>query len=158
MSLGINIAVGAVVGLHLYREREHDRFWPPPGPPPANRIFEEISCRLPASDAALFRQVVGPHIQKLDTARQAMDDFSMTMHDSLLKEPFDAAAYQQESGKMIGIRDTMSSALGAVFDSVSSAALQMSPEGRKALAEATLPPPHYGPPPPNPCRDDEHRG
>ena len=107
-----------------------------PAPPSWDRnVFvrvERIAASLPAPDADLLRGQIKANRDGIENAQSKYRAAQDTIRAMLRQEPFDAAAVQAAMAKARAARQDFDQSIQAVF---AGSAAQMSPAGRKALAD-----------------------
>lgn len=107
-----------------------------PAPPSWDRnVFvrvERIAASLPVADADLLRGQVKASQDGIEKAQSTYRAAQDTIRTILRQEPFDAAALQAAMAKARAARQDFDQSIQAVF---AGSAAQMSPAGRKALAD-----------------------
>ena len=107
-----------------------------PAPPSWDRnVFvrvERIAASLPAADADLLRGQIKANRDGIENAQSKYRAAQDTIRAMLRQEPFDAAAVQAAMAKARAARQDFDQSIQAVF---AGSAAQMSPAGRKALAD-----------------------
>jgi uncharacterized membrane protein len=106
---------------------------PPPQPPRnvATRI-EELARSLPPADGTKLRSAYARDHTTVNVARAGYERSRESIRDVLRREPFDAAAMQDAMSKTRAARQQFDQALQGM---IAKSAGEMSPEGRKALAD-----------------------
>jgi uncharacterized membrane protein len=107
-----------------------------PAPPSWDRnVFvrvEHIADTLPPADADLLRGQINANRQLIDDAQTQFHSAQAQIHESLRHEPFDAEAMRAAMAKTRTARQNFDQVIQGVF---AFSASQMSPAGRKALAD-----------------------
>jgi uncharacterized membrane protein len=107
-----------------------------PAPPTWDRnVFvrvEHIADTLPPADADLLRGQINANRQLIDEAQTQFHSAQAQIHESLRHEPFDAEAMRAAMAKTRTARQNFDQVIQGVF---AFSASQMSPAGRKALAD-----------------------
>jgi len=108
-----------------------------PAAPPAwdRNVFvrvEHIADTLPPADADLLRGQIKANRQEIDAAQTKFHSAQDEIHAALRREPFDADALRAAMAETRTARQAFDQVIQGVF---ASAAAQMSPAGRKALAD-----------------------
>jgi len=94
--------------------------------------FERIAATLPAADAERLRAVFAAQRTAIETGRQTIGEKQDGIRVALRKEPFDAATLQTAMAQSRAARENFYQLLQGV---ISTAAAQMSPQGRNKLAD-----------------------
>ena len=106
-----------------------------PAPPAWDRnVFvrvEHIADTLPAADADLLRGQINANRQLIDDAQRQYHSAQDEIHETLRHEPFDVNAMRAAMAKTRSARQAVDQVIQGVF---AFSASQMSPAGRKALA------------------------
>jgi uncharacterized membrane protein len=107
-----------------------------PAPPTWDRnVFvrvEHIANTLPPSDADLLRGQINANRQLIDEAQTKYHAAQDAIHAALRHEPFDADAMRAAMAQTRAARQSFDQVIQGVF---AFSAAQMSPSGRKALAD-----------------------
>ncbi|HEX5210687.1 MAG TPA: periplasmic heavy metal sensor [Pseudolabrys sp.] len=107
-----------------------------PAPPAWDRnVFvrvEHIADTLPPSDADLLRGRITANRQLIDEAQTKYHSAQDAIHVALRQEPFDVNAMRAAMAQTRAARQAFDQVIQGVFANV---AAQMSPAGRKALAD-----------------------
>ncbi|HEY5305643.1 MAG TPA: periplasmic heavy metal sensor [Pseudolabrys sp.] len=107
-----------------------------PAPPTWDRnVFvrvEYIADTLPPADADLLRGQINANRQLIDDAQTQFRTSQAQIHEALRHEPFDVEAMRTAMGRTRAARQTFDQVIQGVF---AFSASQMSPVGRKALAD-----------------------
>lgn len=107
-----------------------------PAPPTWDRnVFvrvEHIADTLPPADADLLRGQINANRQLIDEAQTQFHSAQAQIHELLRHEPFDAEAMRAAMAKTRTARQNFDQVIQGVF---AFSASQMSPAGRKALAD-----------------------
>ncbi|HTH16163.1 MAG TPA: periplasmic heavy metal sensor [Magnetospirillum sp.] len=124
-SLTANVFFGVVIGIHLSQGPK-----PPPHRP--GQMLEDMVEILPPADAALLRTAMDAHRAELSEPREHPREHLERMRQALLAEPFDIQVFRQVDAEFRASRERTGAAIGEVL---AEALPQMSPEGRKRLAD-----------------------
>jgi uncharacterized membrane protein len=107
-----------------------------PAPPTWDRnVFvrvEHIADTLPPADADLLRGQIGANRQLIDDSQTQFRAAQAQIHEALRHEPFDVEAMRAAMAKTRAARQNFDQIIQGVF---AFSASQMSPAGRKALAD-----------------------
>lgn len=107
-----------------------------PAPPAWDRnIFvrvEHIADTLPPADADILRGQINANRQLIDDAQRKYHSAQDAIHEALRHEPFDGNAMRAAMAQTRAARQTFDQVIQGVF---AFSAEQMSPAGRKALAD-----------------------
>jgi uncharacterized membrane protein len=107
-----------------------------PAPPTWDRnVFvrvEHIADTLPPADADLLRGQINANRQLIDDAQTQFRASQAQIHEALRHEPFEAEAMRAAMAKTRAARQSFDQVIQGVF---AFSASQMSPAGRKALAD-----------------------
>ena len=107
-----------------------------PAPPAWDRnVFvrvEHIADTLPPSDADLLRGQINANRQFIDEAQKKYHTAQDSIHEVLRREPFDANGLRNAMAQTRAARQSFDQVIQGVFATI---AAQMSPAGRKALAD-----------------------
>lgn len=107
-----------------------------PTPPAWDRnVFvrvEHIADTLPPADADLLRGQIKANRQLIDEAQTKYHTAQDSIHETLRHEPFDANALRSAMAQTRAARQSFDQVIQGVF---AFSAAQMSPVGRKALAD-----------------------
>ena len=107
-----------------------------PAPPAWDRnVFvrvEHIADTLPPADADILRGQINANLQLIDDAQQKYHSAQDAIHEALRHEPFDGNAMRAAMAQTRAARQTFDQVIQGVF---AFSAEQMSPAGRKALAD-----------------------
>lgn len=107
-----------------------------PAPPAWDRnVFvrvEHIADTLPPADADLLRGQINANRQLIDEAQTKYHTAQDSIHEALRQEPFDANNLRNAMAQTRAARQSFDQVIQGVF---ASSAAQMSPAGRKALAD-----------------------
>ncbi len=148
LSLAVNVFLVAVIAVHLWHR--------PPGPPGPHHLADEIARFLPPGDADTLRTAFASEPVLQRDPGPAMRSNMARVREALRADPFDPAALAAALEEGHEDRDAGDRAVGRAL---LKAAIAMSPEGRRVLAEhggaphgpggPGGPPPHGpgGPPP-----------
>jgi uncharacterized membrane protein len=156
VSLGINIFLGSmIVGRHFHRP--HGEMFAERAVPGADRPLRRIAMRMfssiPDDQRPILEQAFADQRRNFQTAGQASRDARERLRTVLSTEPFDAAALDRAFADLRARTEEVQKVMHAT---IASAAVKMSPEGRKRLAEWNPEPERRrgppGPPPPPPAR------
>lgn len=134
-SLALNAFLAGMMTTHLL----HDG---PPrhgGPPPPERIVDEMARRLPTADGRILRDAMARRLPELEASWRDDREAPDRMRGILRSDPFDEAAFRRQ----LLAREAVGRMLAEVLPD---AVAKMSPEGRRALADWG--PPGSPPPPP----------
>ena len=129
-SLALNLFFIGITTALLVRE-------PPPQPPRnvATRI-EELAKSLPPDDGTKLRGAYARDHTAVNVARAGYEKAREGIREVLRREPFDAAAMQDAMSKTRAARQQFDQALQGM---IAKSASEMSPEGRKAMADWSSP-------------------
>jgi uncharacterized membrane protein len=94
--------------------------------------IEHIADTLPPADADLLRGQINANRQLIDDAQRQYHSAQDEIHATLRREPFDAEAMRAAMAKTRAARQSFDQVIQGVF---AFSAAQMSPAGRKALAD-----------------------
>jgi uncharacterized membrane protein len=110
----------------------------PDAPPPRNVAtrIEEMAKSLPPADGAKLRGAYARDHTAVNVARATYEKSRDSIRDVLRREPFDIAAMQDVMSKTRAARQQFDQALQGM---IAKAAGDMSPAGRKAMADFTPP-------------------
>jgi uncharacterized membrane protein len=107
-----------------------------PAPPAWDRnVFvrvEHIADTLPPSDADLLRGQINANRQRIADAQKQYHSAQDQIHEVLRQQPFDVEAMRSAMAKTRSARQNFDQVIQGVF---AFSAAQMSPAGRKALAD-----------------------
>jgi uncharacterized membrane protein len=107
-----------------------------PAPPTWDRnVFvrvEHVADSLPPADADLLRGQINANRQLIDDAQSQYQSAQDQIHEALRHEPFDVEAMRAAMAKTRAARQNFDQVIQGVF---AFSASQMSPAGRKALAD-----------------------
>jgi len=107
-----------------------------PAPPAWDRnVFvrvEHIADTLPPADADLLRGQINANRRQIDAAQTKYHTAQDDIHAALRREPFDADALRSAMAETRAARQAFDQVIQGVF---ANTAAQMSPAGRKALAD-----------------------
>jgi len=107
-----------------------------PAPPAWDRnVFvrvEHIADTLPAADADLLRGQINANRKLIDEAQTKYHTAQDSIHEALRQEPFDVNKLREAMARTRAARQSFDQAIQGVF---AFSAAQMSPAGRKALAD-----------------------
>ena len=93
---------------------------------------ERLAATLPPADADIVRGQINTNHTAIDAAQAKYHDARERIHDALRREPFDAAALRAAMAETRATRQAFDQVIQGVF---ATAATQMSPAGRTALAD-----------------------
>jgi uncharacterized membrane protein len=93
---------------------------------------ERMTAALPPKDAEVVRGQINANHAAIDAAQNKYHQARERIHDVLRQEPFDAAALRAAMADTRAARQNFDQTVQGVF---ASAAAQMSPPGRSALAD-----------------------
>jgi len=127
VSLAANMFLGGLIVSHV------GRFGPPPGGPPSpERFIEHLASTLPPDDGAVLRQALEANRETLAEEHRMHEAMPSRVRTALLAEPFDPNAlisvFTDTDQRERDLRVRVQRALAA-------AAAEMSPEGRRRMAE-----------------------
>ena len=130
-SVALNVFLGVTVGTHFFRD-------PPKGPPPRpGMMILDMAETLPPDDARILRQAFEVHREQFPPDSGTPHGFER-MRDVLTAEPFDLEAYLCMESEFRASREREGAMIGALL---ADALPQMSPEGRKRMADRPPRPP-----------------
>ena len=93
---------------------------------------ERLAATLPPADADIVRSQINTNHAAVVAAQTKYQDARERIHDVLRREPFDAAALRAAMAETRAARQAFDQVIQGVF---ATAATQMSPAGRAALAD-----------------------
>lgn len=94
--------------------------------------FERLASTLPAADGDRLRATVAARSDVIDAARAGLKDGQAAVQEALRSEPFDPQSLRVA---MAELRARRARFYAALDDVIAAAAADMSPEGRRGLAE-----------------------
>jgi uncharacterized membrane protein len=130
ISVAGNVFAAGLIGAHFTMRRPH-----PPGPPRAEAMVEHMARELPPEDAARFRAVMQPRLHEIDAARARTDQARAAMFRAMRQTPYDEAKVRQT---MKDLQTSWVALSDGLNDSTLAALADLSPDGRRRLAEAGL--------------------
>ena len=128
VSLAINLLLVSAIGAHALRG--HDRI----GRDRMAAGIERMASRLPDTDAAKLRAAYQAHVAEFQAAREDIRKLREAVRAALHAQPFDPKALDQATENLATRRAAMDRAFMGL---ISSAVVQMSPEGRARLLDRT---------------------
>jgi uncharacterized membrane protein len=128
-SLALNLFFIGVAATHAVRNQFEAQGHFKPG-----MRLDAMVATLPPGDGAKLRAALDADMDKVSGAHAAYREAQATARRALQAEPFDQTALDRALADIRVKRETLQRALQAV---VSKAASEMSPDGRKRLAEWT---------------------
>lgn len=124
VSVAVNLLLVSAIGT--YALRGQDRF----GRDRMAAGIERMASRLPDADAAKLRSAYQAHAAEFSAAREDVRKLREAVRAALRAQPFDPKALDQATENLASRRAAMDRAFMTL---ISSAVVQMSPEGRARL-------------------------
>ncbi|WP_114393184.1 periplasmic heavy metal sensor [Oleisolibacter albus] len=141
-SVGLNLfLIGTLVPGWLHPRPDHPPVMAerlPPGMEGPLSAVRRLAEELSPEDAAILRQAFSPDQEKFRTMIEAIRTGIDSTREILKAEPFDEAAFRKALADVNAVRDRFEANQQEIL---ATAVAQLSPEGRKRMAEWKIPVP-----------------
>lgn len=131
LSFAANLFLLGLIGTQMFLHHER-------GPPGSEAIVEHMTRGMPADDAARFREIMRADRTRNDLAHSRMEAARRDMSLAIGRTPYDEAAVKSAMQAWQTAWIAWSDALGS---SVLKSLAELSPDGRRSLAESGQRPP-----------------